>query len=100
MSNYDDLTRVIPDVLIDIEVESVIESAVNKVVEDNSTFQQYRAEMVDTLVHSLEQDATWVSRYEATGELAVPGPPSKDGELGEAIALALKVSRVHSSRVK
>lgn len=74
-----------------VEVESVIESAVNKAIVEISTFQQYRAELIDTLVHSLEQDAAWVSKYEATGELVVPGPPSKHGELGEALNHVLKV---------
>ncbi|KAK7693660.1 hypothetical protein QCA50_003229 [Cerrena zonata] len=73
------------------EVESVIESAVNNAIVETPAFQQYRAELVDTLVHSLEQDAAWVSKYEATGELAVPGPPSKDGELGEALTHILKL---------
>ncbi|CAL1704950.1 unnamed protein product [Somion occarium] len=68
------------------EVESVIESAVDSSLSESVSLQQYRAELIDTLVQALEKDASWVNRYEATGELIVPGIPVQDGEVGEALA--------------
>lgn len=75
------------------EVESVVENAVVKVLENLPSSHCYRVTLVSKLVQALEHDATWVELYGVTGALKVPRRPTdgNEGEEGELLAATRQV---------
>jgi hypothetical protein len=73
-----------------VEVESLIEQSVEKVLMNSPSFLSLRASLVDILVEALERDATWVEMYGISGELKVPGP-QEEGTQEESLKQVKKV---------
>lgn len=74
-----ELTVCIHLILATLEVEQLIESATQAVVTSSPSLELRRDILVDKLVRILENDLTWVERYETTGELLLP----EDASIGE-----------------
>ncbi|KAH8106751.1 trafficking protein particle complex subunit 10 [Cristinia sonorae] len=67
------------------EVEQVIESVIDTVLEASESSRTKRPEILEILVQALEKDASWVSLYELTGELVIPNVSTEDEGIGEAL---------------
>ncbi|KAF8911173.1 trafficking protein particle complex subunit 10 [Gymnopilus junonius] len=65
------------------EVESIIESEVRTIIEENDSSPHHRITVVSKLIDALESDAAWVDMYGITGELNVPEPAKLDKQSGE-----------------
>ncbi|KAI0665103.1 trafficking protein particle complex subunit 10 [Cubamyces menziesii] len=74
-----------------LQVESLIELAVEEVVTETPTLERLRQDMVDKLVQALETDASWVELYGVTGELVVPGVAPGDDDLGTGLRRVLEI---------
>lgn len=74
-------------------MESIVESYVQKVLEDSPS-PQHHIILVGKLVDALESDAGWVELYSITGELIVPVIHEEPGEIGELLKKARQVSIV------
>jgi hypothetical protein len=81
---------------LDVEVESVIESVVAKVLADSPSTKHHRITLVNKLVAALEHDAGWVELYGITGELNVPVTPYEQTEydLCHLLDSAMKVQKI------
>ncbi|KAG2020812.1 hypothetical protein CC2G_006114 [Coprinopsis cinerea AmutBmut pab1-1] len=77
------------------EVGSIVEEEVRAALDEASKSQDLRPLIVDTLIELLENDPSWVSLYNITGEIELPDPSNKAGEVGEMIPLALERLRRH-----
>ncbi|KAF8810122.1 hypothetical protein BYT27DRAFT_7135471 [Phlegmacium glaucopus] len=77
------------------EVESIIESHVQAVLEDSPSLQHHTI-LVGKLVDALESDAAWVELYGITGELIVPDIHEEEGEIGELLKKARQLLAKHS----
>jgi len=77
------------------EVESIIESYVQTVLEESPSLQHHII-LVGKLVDALESDAGWVELYGITGELIVPDIHKEQGEIGELLKKARQLLAEHT----
>jgi len=72
------------------EVEYLIKSSVEGTVKDSPSLLLHREVLVNTLVESLDSDASWMELYNITGELKVPSLQNEEGEFGQALQAVKK----------
>ena len=75
-----------------VEVEQVMEEVVNDVLDINDSLSPRRSEIMDMLVQALEKDASWVSLYEITGELDIPGLTAGEDGIERVVKVIKEVS--------
>ncbi|KAF7322882.1 hypothetical protein HMN09_00067600 [Mycena chlorophos] len=77
------------------EVESLIDSTVEKVLDNSPALLAERVKLVNQLVEALEQDSGWVDLYGVSGELVVPDSVGGLGEDDSPLHQVVKLLREH-----
>lgn len=77
-----------------------MELVVNDVLDINDFLSPRRSEIMDMLVQALEKDASWVTLYEITGELVIPGLTAEEDEIGGVLKVIKEVSSPAYGRIK
>ncbi|KAJ7063184.1 trafficking protein particle complex subunit 10 [Mycena amicta] len=77
------------------EVETLIESTVERVLSNSASLLAERVELVNRLVEALEQDSTWVDLYGVSGELMVPETIGELSHADDPLRQVIKLLREH-----
>jgi hypothetical protein len=74
-----------------LEVETLIERSVDKVLEGLPCIVDHRSGLVQSMFKALEMDSKWIPLYNITGRLEVPPTPDLDPELESVVSKTKEV---------